>query len=25
MRECGLDARTVPDPWRGSIFLGTKR
>jgi hypothetical protein len=25
MRACGLDARLVPDPWRGTIFAGTKR
>jgi hypothetical protein len=24
MRECGLEARTVPDPWRGQIFVGTR-
>jgi SAM-dependent methyltransferase len=24
MRACGLDARAVPDPWRGKIFLGTR-
>jgi SAM-dependent methyltransferase len=24
MRECGLDARMVPDPWRGQIFVGTR-
>ena len=24
MRECGLDARSVPDPWRGQIFVGTR-
>jgi SAM-dependent methyltransferase len=25
MRDCGLDARTVSDPWRGKIFAGVKR
>jgi SAM-dependent methyltransferase len=25
MEGCGLDARSVPDPWRGSIFVGVKR
>ncbi len=25
MSESGLDARTAPDPWRGKIFLGTRR
>jgi SAM-dependent methyltransferase len=24
MRECGLAARAVPDPWRGRIFTGTR-
>ncbi|MFI5321779.1 MAG: class I SAM-dependent methyltransferase [Myxococcota bacterium] len=24
MRECGLDPRRVPDPWRGQIFVGTR-
>jgi SAM-dependent methyltransferase len=24
MRACGLDARAVPDPWRGQIFVGTR-
>lgn len=24
MNEAGLEARAVPDPWRGKIFLGTK-
>jgi SAM-dependent methyltransferase len=25
MDACGLDVRTVPDPWRGKIFVGTRR
>ncbi len=25
MREAGLDAKAVPDPWRGRIFVGTRR
>lgn len=25
MDACGLDARAVPDPWRGRIFIGTRR
>jgi SAM-dependent methyltransferase len=25
MTEAGLAARTVPDPWRGKIFAGTRR
>jgi SAM-dependent methyltransferase len=25
MREAGLDARAVPDPWRVKIFVGTRR
>ncbi|HEU4431528.1 MAG TPA: class I SAM-dependent methyltransferase [Myxococcota bacterium] len=25
MREAGLDATSVPDPWRGNIFVGAKR
>ncbi|MBM4385294.1 MAG: class I SAM-dependent methyltransferase [Deltaproteobacteria bacterium] len=25
MRECGLEARTVSDPWRGKIFAGVRR
>jgi SAM-dependent methyltransferase len=24
MRECGLEARTLADPWRGRIFVGTR-